>query len=167
MRILTLIVGLIVFNMGLAGAQSMVAKREFNNTLKAYFETKNALSKDQVAEADVASQKLVKIIMEFPVKTLSAEQQALWNKETPAILEGAKLISKEKELKAQRVPFDGVSKAMYNLAKSFNMHTQTVYLQYCPMAKKSWLNEVEAIQNPFYGSKMFACGEVKETLAKP
>ncbi|RZJ80949.1 MAG: DUF3347 domain-containing protein [Flavobacterium sp.] len=34
------------------------------------------------------------------------------------------------------------------------------------MAKKSWLNEVEAVQNPFYGSMMYDCGEVTETIAK-
>jgi len=34
------------------------------------------------------------------------------------------------------------------------------------MGKYNWLNEVKAVQNPFYGSQMYDCGEVKETLAK-
>ncbi|RZK50633.1 MAG: DUF3347 domain-containing protein [Pedobacter sp.] len=162
--ILTLLIG---FNISLSQAQSVVAKREFNNTLKAYFEAKNALSKDQVEAAELASQKLIKVISEFPVKTLSESQQALWKKESAIILSGAKELVGEKDLKSQRKPFEGISNAMYNLTKEFNMHSQAVYWQYCPMVKKSWLNEVEAVQNPYYGSRMYACGEVKETLATP
>lgn len=55
---------------------------------------------------------------------------------------------------------------MVKLAKAFNMNNEVIYVQYCSMAKKSWLNEVEAVQNPFYGSMMYDCGEVTETIAK-
>ena len=40
------IIALLIVSAFTANAQSVVAKREFNNTLKAYFEAKNALAKD-------------------------------------------------------------------------------------------------------------------------
>lgn len=149
-----------------ANAQSVVAKREFNNTLKAYFEAKNALAKDNASLASESVKTLIKNIDEFPVKTLSATQQTLWTKEAEVIKKSALAISTEKAIAAQRKSFWPLSSAMLKLAKEFKLNNKDVYVQYCPMAKKSWLSEVEAVQNPFYGSMMYDCGEVTETIAK-
>lgn len=158
-----------LFSVGISAnlkAQSTVAKREFNNTLKAYFEAKNALATDNVAQAGAAAQGLLSNITAFPVKTLAAAQQAEWTKQTAEIRKFAAPMVKEKELKAQRKSFEYVSSAMIKLAKALQLNNKEVYVQYCPMVKRSWLNEVEAVQNPFYGSKMYDCGEVAETIAK-
>ncbi|TKC03056.1 DUF3347 domain-containing protein [Pedobacter cryotolerans] len=160
------IIALVVISAFAANAQSVVAKREFNNTLKAYFEAKNALAKDNAVQASESVKTLVKNIEEFPVKTLSAPQQTLWKAEAETIKKAALAISTEKAIKAQRNSFWPLSSAMLKLAKEFKLNNADVYVQYCPMAKKSWLNEVEAVQNPFYGSMMYDCGEVTETIAK-
>jgi len=147
-------------------AQSVVAKTAFNNTLKAYFETKNALAKDHVANASTGAKTLSANIENFPIHTLSEAQQTLWKTEAEIIRNSAAAISAEKVLKEQRNKFWKLSSSMLKLAKAFNLNDKAVYVQYCPMAKKSWLNEVEAVQNPFYGSMMYDCGEVTETIAK-
>lgn len=147
-------------------AQSAVAKSQFNNTLKAYFDTKNALAKDNVDLAGTSAKSLTATIAAFPVKTLTAAQQAEWKKQTVELKKYATPIVAEKDLKAQRKSFEYVSSAMIKLTKAMNMNSATVYVQYCPMVKRSWLNDVEAVQNPFYGSKMYDCGEVTETIAK-
>lgn len=148
-------------------AQSVVAKKEFNTILKTYFETKNALATDNALQASESVKGLVKTLDNFPVKTLSAPEQVLWKKEAEVIKKAALAISTEKAIKTQRNSFWPLSSAMVKLAKTFNMNSEVIYVQYCPMAKKSWLNEVEAVQNPFYGSMMYDCGEVTETIAKP
>ena len=147
-------------------AQSVVAKREFNNTLKAYFETKNALAKDDASKASERVKALTRNLEKFPVKSLTAAQQTLWKAEIEAIKKAGLAIATEKGIKEQRKSFWTLSSAMVKLAKAFNMNNEVIYVQYCPMAKKSWLNEVEAVQNPFYGSMMYDCGEVTETIAK-
>jgi hypothetical protein len=149
-----------------AKAQGVSAKKEFNNTLNAYFETKNALAKDNASQASESVKALVKTIDNFPVKKLTASQQTTWKKETEIVKKAALEISAEKAIKVQRNSFWPLSSAMVKLAKAVSMNNADMYVQYCPMAKKSWLNEVEAIQNPFYGSMMYDCGEVTETIAK-
>ncbi len=164
-----LLIIIALFSVGLATqlkAQSTVAKREFNNTLKAYFDTKNALATDNVAQAGTAAQSLLNNMNEFPVKTLSTAQQAEWNKHTVDLKKYAAPMVKEKDLKAQRKSFEYVSSAMIKLATALQLNNKEIYVQYCPMVKRSWLNEVEAVQNPFYGSKMYDCGEVSSTIAK-
>lgn len=160
------IIALVVVATFTASAQSVVAKREFNNTLKAYFETKNALAKDNALLASESVKALLSNITAFPVKTLSESQMALWKIEAEKIKKAALEISAEKVIKTQRQSFWPLSSAMVKLAKAFNLNNAVIYVQYCPMAKKSWLNEVEAVQNPFYGSMMYDCGEVTETIAR-
>ena len=166
MKKIVVMISLLIVAVLTANAQSVVAKREFNNTLKAYFEAKNALAKDNATLASESVKTLIKNINEFPVKTLSATQQTLWTKEAEVIKKSALAISTEKAIAAQRKSFWPLSSAMLKLAKEFKLNNKDVYVQYCPMAKKSWLNEVEAVQNPFYGSMMYDCGEVTETIAK-
>lgn len=147
-------------------AQSEVAKKEFNKTLIAYFETKNALAKDNVSLAATSAKGLSTSLTAFPVKSLSAAQQSMWKTQAAEIKKAADAIVLQKDLKEQRKSFWPLSSAMLKLAKEFKLNNNAVYVQYCPMAKKSWLNEVEAVQNPFYGSMMYDCGEVTETIAK-
>lgn len=160
------IIALLMATTATIKAQSIVAKREFNNTLKAYFETKNALAKDNASLANESVKGLLTNLNGFPVKTLSTAQQTVWKTEAEIIKKAAVAISTEKAIKVQRQSFWPLSSAMVKLAKALNMNNDVIYVQYCPMAKKSWLNEVEAVQNPFYGSMMYDCGEVTETIAK-
>ncbi len=164
-KIITLI-ALFVATTFTANAQGVSVKKEFNNTLNSYFETKNALAKDNAVQASESVKSLIKNIDNFPAKSLSADQQALWKKESEIVKKAALEISAEKAIKVQRNSFWPLSSAMVRLAKALNWNNEVVYVQYCPMAKKSWLNEVEAVQNPFYGSMMYDCGEVTETISK-
>ncbi len=166
MNKIILFIALFVASAFTTNAQSVVAKREFNNTLKAYFDTKNALAKDNASLASESIKALTSNLENFPVKTLTETQLALWTVEAEKIKKAALEIAKERAIKVQRQSFWPLSSAMVKLAKAFNMNNEVIYVQYCPMAKKSWLNEVEAVQNPFYGSMMYDCGEVTETIAK-
>lgn len=165
-RILVLIAVFSIAIFSVAKAQTATTKTEFDKTLNAYFNIKNALAKDNATLASQNTKALLTNIESFPTKKLSASQQVLWKTETAKIKTAALAISNEKVIKAQRQSFWSLSTAMINLAKTFNLNSEVVYVQYCPMAKKSWLNEVEDVQNPFYGSMMYDCGEVTETIAK-
>ena len=146
-------------------AQSVVAKREFNNTLNAYFDIKNALAKDNTSKANESAKTLADNIAGFPIKTLTTEQQLLWKTEAETIRKAAVLIATAQDIKEQRKSFWALSSATIKLVKGLNINNSVVYVQHCPMVKKSWLNDVEAVQNPFYGSMMYDCGEVTETIA--
>lgn len=147
-------------------AQSEVAKNEFNKTLTVYFDTKNALAKDNVNLAVVGAKSLLTNLATFPVKSLSAAQQIIWKTQSEEIKKAANAMVLQKDLAAQRKSFWPLSSAMLKLTKALKLNKNDVYIQYCPMAKKSWLNEVETVQNPFYGSMMYDCGEITETIAK-
>ncbi|MEQ9102391.1 MAG: DUF3347 domain-containing protein [Imperialibacter sp.] len=80
-----------------------------------------------------------------------------------ALGEAAK-VAKAATLDDQRKAFVGLSNEMTALVKGSKLSMGTIYLDYCPMAKGSWLSNSKEIQNPYYGSKMLSCGSVKETI---
>ena len=73
-------------------------------------------------------------------------------------------IAETKDLGKQRDYFANFSSNMVTLTKSFKLSEQPVYLVYCPMKEASWLSSEKEIKNPYYGSAMLTCGEVKETF---
>ncbi|WP_421941784.1 DUF3347 domain-containing protein [Pedobacter sp.] len=140
------------------------AKVALNDVLSAYYDVKNALATDKI---DLAAEK-VKVfqakVEAVPHETLPSAQHNLWMEQSKIMKSKAKEIAASKDLKAQRKSFEGISYAMIKTLKATKFNQSTVYIQHCPMAKASWLNEKENVENPYYGSMMFDCGEVAETI---
>lgn len=136
----------------------------FNQLLSAYYDVKNALATDK---KDLATEK-VKVLSAkveaIPHKDLPATQHMLWMEQAKVIKAKAAELAAGKDIKAQRKSFEGISYAMIKTVKNIKFNNATVFVQHCPMAKASWLNEKENIENPYYGSMMFDCGDVSETI---
>jgi membrane fusion protein, copper/silver efflux system len=87
-----------------------------------------------------------------------------------AVRPGAKAIvdaaesARAGDLKAQREAFKAISSATIDLLKRHPPAGLKLFVAYCPMVKASWLTEVQEVANPYYGSEMFACGEIKGPL---
>ena len=64
----------------------------------------------------------------------------------------------------QRKSFSALSDEMAILVKDEKLSMGMIYLEYCPMAKASWLSNEKEIKNPYYGDKMLKCGSVKEMI---
>jgi Cu(I)/Ag(I) efflux system membrane fusion protein len=54
------------------------------------------------------------------------------------------------------------------LVTSFKLSSGELFVLYCPMANNNkgadWLSASSEVQNPYYGSAMLNCGELKSTL---
>lgn len=136
----------------------------FNQVLTAYYDVKNALATDK---KDVAAEKVKALsakVEAIPHKDLPVAQHTLWMEQAKIIKAKATELAAGKDIKAQRKSFEGISSAMIKTVRNIKFNNATVYVQHCPMAKASWLNEKESIENPYYGSMMFECGDVSETI---
>jgi hypothetical protein len=125
--------------------------------LTAYFSLKDALVAGNSATSAEFADSFVRIL---DVAAGSAKPGAV----TTAMLKEARAISATKDLKLQREKFATLSSHMLALAKTSRLSPNDVYHQYCPMKKASWLSNSKAIKNPYYGSAMLTCGNVKEIL---
>lgn len=118
-----------------------------------YLKLKDALVASDVTKSTQAVAELSKSIEaspEFAQKNDLKKQVAVMAKTT--------------DLEKQRAAFADVSTTIWEAAKSQKWNNQELFYQYCPMKKTYWLSTESAIKNPYYGSKMLACGSVKEIL---
>lgn len=162
----TFFVMIALLGTSILGAKAQNTTADFNKALTAYFNTKNALAKDNPNLAATSAKALSASLATLSVKNLPEVQQTDLNAQIATIKTAANTIANEKAIAVQRKSFGTLSDAFLKLTKTLKLNNANVYVQYCPMVKKSWLNEVEDVQNPYYGSMMYECGTVKETIAK-
>lgn len=79
------------------------------------------------------------------------------------IATAAKAVEEAGDLEAARDAFAPLSDAVIAAAKAKGWEgLDDVKLAYCPMVKASWLQKEAAVRNPYYGSGMPTCGEIKD-----
>jgi hypothetical protein len=80
-----------------------------------------------------------------------------------ALANAAKAVGEASDLKAARDAFGPLSDAVIAAAQSgTGSDLRGVKLGFCPMAKRSWVQKEEKVRNPYYGSAMLECGELKD-----
>ena len=133
------------------------SKSKHSLLLTSYYNLKNALVGSNANTAAANAEEFVKAVNGMDTVIVKEESRS-------ALLKEAFAISQTTDLNIQRVKFATLSAHMFTLAKTVKLSVGPIYQQYCPMKKASWLSDVKAIKNPYYGSSMLTCGSVKETL---
>jgi hypothetical protein len=128
-----------------------------------YISVKDALVASNAPLAKSRSAELL-TALSAPMKGLKPAQGKLLATYLNKLKYDSRDISKTTVLARQREHFQSLSQNMIGLVSGLKLNTATVYQQYCPMKKASWLSESEEIRNPYYGDEMLECGEVKATI---
>ncbi len=143
-----------------SNAQTTDAKQ----VLADYMTLKEALVATNKDDAAKAGKKLENTLNGFDVNSYTAEQQ----KELKDIIADAKEHAEhigKSEMDHQREHFKTLSKDMMDMV-AITGTENTLYQQFCPMydGGSAWLSMEKEIKNPYYGSKMMACGKVQKEI---
>jgi hypothetical protein len=138
-------------------SQETTNQPQLSQLLSSYYQVKDALLSGNSNTAAIHAQAFLKAANGISNRTISEGSRN-------ALVKDAGVISESKDLKKQREIFANFSTNMYALATSLKLTSEPVYYQYCPMKKAYWLSADKTIKNPYYGSAMLTCGEVKETI---
>ena len=66
------------------------------------------------------------------------------------------------EIEDARAKFGTLSEALDTYMTGFKMTLpEGVHSAWCPMVSKPWLQEGTVVDNPYYGSSMLTCGEIR------
>ncbi|MBV6643203.1 MAG: DUF3347 domain-containing protein [Cyclobacteriaceae bacterium] len=128
----------------------MFENKEVGMAYASYIVLKDALAASSVTKAREAASELEKSMVNIENGAASIIQVAN--------------ITASTSLDEQRTAFGALSDQMAVLVKGNKLSMGTIYLDYCPMAKYSWLSNSKEIKNPYYGEKMLSCGSVTETI---
>ena len=145
-------------------------KSQLDGVFSAYFMMHQALSQDKLKGAQRSSQNLLNALDNVDTKLLEGSAHTTWMKEHQSITDNAQGIAGSNDIESARSEFITLSKSLYRVAKQFGTSgTQPVLRFYCSMAAEGkgayWLQNKTGVENPYYGSAMFACGEQVETIS--
>lgn len=122
-----------------------------------YIQLKSSLASDDRKKTSMAAGEFLKTASTVHAKSID-------DKTLNSLKSDAKIIEQAKNIETQRKAFFTMSDIMIGLAKENKMSDQTIFVQYCPMAKGSWLSNEKQIVNPYYGKSMVSCGNVKSEI---
>ena len=134
----------------------------------AYFELKNNLVQDNFEGAVQSAKNMSNVLNQINMGIFTEDAHMIWMKYQPNLKDGLTHIDHMQTIDDLRDEFINISKAMIALSESFGSMNGKVYVQHCPMADHNkgadWLSMDKEIKNPYFGSAMLTCGEIKETI---
>ncbi len=140
-------------------------KAQIAKTLAVYYLLKDALIADDLSEAKIQAKSFRKVLITIDMTKMTGAEHTFFMPLQTKLDYDAEHIQSAPEIEHMREHFSSFSNNMFKLVKAFKANNgQSVYLDYCPMQKASWLSNEEPIKNPYYGNKMLTCGSITETI---
>jgi len=141
---------------------------QLESVYAAYFHIQTALSLDSGEEARKAAKDFLKALDVVDMKLLEGPVHHAWMKELEGIKKSANVVAATGDIEKTRAGFALLSESMITIARRFGTGGQAVYHLRCPMAFNNrgadWLQTRKQTANPYFGSAMFRCGSVQETI---
>lgn len=134
----------------------------------AYVEIQAALAGDSFERVTHSADSLRRAIQEVDFKAIP-KAHSLWKDSRNLLLKAAQGLSKAKNLSEARTEFLPLSQCLIRVtARHANPLPYGLRLAYCPMAFNDrgayWLQKGDVVNNPYFGSEMLTCGEIRQRL---
>ena len=133
-----------------------------------YLELNKSLVQSDFKLTQSNTKKLETSLNKIDMKLLDEEAHNAWMEQFSNLKKHIGLLQIAKDIEKQREIFSDLSNLMIEIAETFGLKIETVFVAYCPMALDDkgafWLSEKEEINNPYFGDKMLRCGEVKKKI---
>jgi len=144
-------------------------KNQIDGVYAAYLKIHHALSRDDFETSRAAAAELAGALEATDMNLLKEPAHSAWMKELMRLGNGADGIKAGKDISGARDSFKPLSESMYAAVKQFGTGgEEPVYRFFCSMAFDNrgahWLQSNKELENPYWGSMMFRCGEMTETL---
>jgi len=145
------------------------ARRKLRPTVLGYLKIQDALAHDKFEDAKAAANLLIKKPSGVSFKPGSAQSEA-WKKIRSDIEVHATTIAQADSVERARAGFELLSFSVRRLLEQLgNPLTIPLKLAHCPMAAgsegASWVQKSEEIENSYFGSEMYRCGEFVEEVS--
>lgn len=136
--------------------------------VQANFALVKGLSDDDVDASRRAAEAVLASLAQVDAGVLSGAARDFWLPLAARMQAALTSLFGKQELDDMRPDFERFSDALTEAVRRFGAATATpVYRAMCPMVqgrKGYWLQSDRPITNPYHGERMYACGEIAETL---
>ncbi|MCA8920726.1 MAG: efflux RND transporter periplasmic adaptor subunit [Planctomycetes bacterium] len=133
-----------------------------------YLAVQEALAGDDLQAARTAAEGLVTQAQGVDMSLVTGTGHVAWMGLAKRLRDGGGAVAAADTIAAARVAFVELSAATLDLERQFGHAAGVLREAYCPMARDnegaSWLQRGEEVLNPYFGSSMLRCGEVRATF---
>ncbi|MBN1256236.1 MAG: efflux RND transporter periplasmic adaptor subunit [Planctomycetes bacterium] len=134
-----------------------------------YLKCQQALAADNEQEARQAIEAMVNALGRIDMELVKGEAHMQWMTLSSKLREILEQANKTSGIVELRKYFITLSKLVINLEKTFgHIGEQAHSIAFCPMADSNkgaeWLQIGDTINNPYYGTVMLRCGEIRQTI---
>lgn len=145
----------------------------FENVLNRYYALRDALVDSDTAAASQAAAFLIQAADDLKLdelKSIDTNNIIIPTAQTytGGISSESTGLLGERNIEGKRKAFQMISGNLFDLTRTVRYSKEKVYLLHCPMAFNDtgadWLSSSTEIKNPYFGSKMLTCGEVKDSV---
>jgi len=81
-----------------------------------------------------------------------------------ATVSEAEAVAKATDIKAARTAFKPLSTTLIAAANAQKSKIGRYFEAFCPMADAAWIQADKKVANPYYGTSMLTCGEIRKEL---
>lgn len=145
-------------------------RSQITKVADSYFQVKNGLVNDNFTESKKAITGMDQALGAVNMNLLSGQGHDQWMEMVFGIKDASTKMNQAPTIEESRKHFSMLSFHILEMTETFGLDKDVVYKDYCPMAFGDqgafWLSEKKDITNPYFGSSMLTCGEVKQTYFK-
>ncbi len=138
----------------------------------AYYEVHRSLSRDKVDGAKQSAAKILTALKGVQMSLLKGKAHLEWMGDLKEIRKTSKSLAVAGDIKSARRHFSMMSNHLIVAVKRFGLAKGNRAIRFqCTMAfgnkGAEWIQAKEGVENPYFGSQMFTCGDQHETLTSP
>ena len=153
-------------------AAPAVFKKQLTAVLNAYYEVHHGLSRDKLDAAAPGARKLLAALDAVQMRLLKGKAHMEWMDDQKGLRGSGKSLSDSDDIKSARRHFGALSGHLIVAIKRFGLAPGAKAIRFrCTMAFDNkgadWIQPKAGVENPYFGSQMFHCGDQHERLAEP
>jgi Cu(I)/Ag(I) efflux system membrane fusion protein len=143
-------------------------RRQLTGVFTSYVALQEAFVSSDAAKAKAESGTMLASLGRADGKLLTGAAHHDWGNYLNELNASLQAIQAADDIEVQREAFSTLSDNLYKAIRAYGMEAADAYYVFCPMAFDNqgafWLSNEVRVRNPYFGSKMLTCGEIREKL---
>lgn len=149
------------------GPEATVFRKALAPLYASYLKAQVGLAGDDLDSARNALEVMGQLLEGVSPTGLSAEHRTVWREDLPLLRAAIESAARAEGIEPLRDSFGAVSLSMLTLVHEFGHDASSNLVEvFCPMAFNdvgaSWLQVGQDVRNPYFGTSMLSCGEIRE-----
>ncbi len=145
-------------------------RSQLDGVYEAYLHIHHGLSRDDAADGQAGARMLLGALEAVDMKLIGEPAHSAWMKQLGNLKTSAEAIASAGDIEKAREAFSPLSESLYATARQFGTGGSVPLNRFhCPMAfdnrGANWMQSNREVENPYWGSTMFRCGDMTETVA--